>query len=222
MGHLSDLQTEYGKKGLNVIALTGEGRDVNLRYMVHNDSGFRYKVGIGGGGAYGVTGVPHAYLIDAEGIVRWEGSPSSLSGKTIEGYLKQVKPLDQAEMDRRAQKMLDLGESLAADKLFVRAEQQFERVAQAYPKADAAEKAKARAKEMREGDNKAEYDAQASIAKLVGGPEAPDPNAKKLKGKQIEAAAKKLAKMAEDLASETPRAAKLASEWATIFSTPWE
>lgn len=221
MGHLSDLQTEYGKKGLNVLALTGEGRDVNLRYMVHNDSGFRYKVGIGGGGAYGVSGVPHAYLIDVNGVVRWEGSPSGLSKKTIEGYLKEVKPLDEAEIDRRAQKMLDLGESLAADKLFLRAEKQFERVVATYPKAGAAEKAKERAKEMREGDNKAEYDAQASIAKLVGGAEAPDPDAKKFKGKQIESIAKKLSKMADDMA-ETPRAAKLASEWATIFSTPWQ
>ena len=223
MGHLSKLQDEYGKKGLHVIAINGENREMHLRYMVHQDPGFTYKLAIGGGSAYAVKGIPHAYLIDPDGIVVWEGSPSSMSEKKdLAPALKKVRKPTDEEAAARADKMLQHAEALAADKLFLRAEAAFAKIGDLYPRTDAAEKAKERADAMSADDNEAEYKAQAEIAKLVGGLEAPDPADKKLKGKQIERNAKKLRELAEEFSESAPRSAKLAEEWAVVFETPWE
>ena len=221
MGHLSDLQDDYGKKGLHVLALTGEERRMNLQYMVHTDNNFTFKVGLRGGGAYEVRGIPHAYLIDTEGTVVWEGSPGSLSKKVIEAELKKVREPTEEEAEARASKMLKHGEALANEGLVLRAEIAFEKLVKTYPKTASAEAAKERAGEMSADDNKAEYDAQASIAKMVGGPEVPDPYGKKTKGKKLEKNAKKLRKYAESWAETAPRSAKLAEEYAFIFENKW-
>jgi len=69
---------------------------------------------------------------------------------------------------------------------------------------------------------RAELAAQKDIARVVGGVEAPDPSGKRPKPKQIAAAAKRLAELAEDLRATAPRAAALAAEWFEIYATPWE
>ncbi len=223
MGHLSKLQDEFGKKGLNVIAINGESKDVHLRYMVHNDPGFRYKLAIGSGNEYGVSGIPHAYLIDPEGKVVWEGSPSSMSAKKdLLPVLKMVREPTEDETAERAQKSLQWAEAFAADGLVLRAEAAFEKVVDLYPKTAAAETAKERAAAMSEGDNATEYKAQEAIAKVVGGIEGPDPTAKKMKGKIVERNVGKLQKLADSFAEDAPRAQKLAEEWAGIFANPWQ
>ena len=92
MGHLAKLTDEYGGRGLNVIGLTTDEVDVTRRFLVHTPAGrqVNYAVAVGGGGEYGVTRFPYAYLIGPDGTVAWEGNPGSLSDKTIEKLLGQV------------------------------------------------------------------------------------------------------------------------------------
>jgi len=44
----------------------------------------------GASSAYGGGGIPHAYLLDSEGVVTWEGHPASLSDGTIEKLLRKT------------------------------------------------------------------------------------------------------------------------------------
>ena len=39
-------------------------------------------------------GIPHSYLIGADGKVLWSGHPAEINDETIEGYLKDVKKAD--------------------------------------------------------------------------------------------------------------------------------
>jgi hypothetical protein len=224
VGHLSKLQDEYGKKGLTIIAITGEDKDMNLRYMVHNDPGFRYKVAIGGASGYEMPGVPFAFLIDAEGKIVYRGSPGGLSKKKVLlPALKQVREPTEEEVAARSQKMLDFAEAFVADKMYLRAELAFDKLIAKFPKSEAAATAKERKKAMLDEDGaKAEHDAQKKIAKLVGGVEAPDGSSKKMKSKQIESAVKKLKKLAEGFEETAPRSAELAQEWRNIFRIKWQ
>ena len=223
MGHLSDLQDEFGKKGLHVIGITGEDRAMNLRYMVHNDPGFRYKVAIGGASGYEMPGVPFAFLIDAQGEIAYRGSPGGLSKKKILlPALKEVREPTDEEVAARSQKMYDFAEAFAADKLYLRAEVAFEKLIEVFPKSEAATTAKERMKAMLDEEGaQDEYAAQKQIAKLVGGVEAPDASGKALKSKQVESAVKKFEKMTEDFKEKAPRAAELAEEWRDIFRIAW-
>jgi len=49
-------------------------------------------VGISSGAssAYGGGGIPHAYLVDPDGVVTWEGHPASLNDGTIEKLLRKT------------------------------------------------------------------------------------------------------------------------------------
>jgi len=223
VGHLSKLQDEYGKKGLTVIAITGEDKKMNLRYMVHNDPGFKYKVAIGGASGYEMPGVPFTFLIDPEGKIVYRGSPGGLSTKKVlKPALKQVREPTEEELSARSQKMYDFAEAFAADKFYLRAEMAFEALIKKFPKSEAAATAKERMKEMLEEDGaKDEYAAQKKVAKLVGGVEAPDPDGKKMKNKQIEAAVKKLKKLTEAFSESAPRAAQMAEDWRHIFRIKW-
>lgn len=224
MGHLSKLQSEYGKKGLVVIAITGEDKATNLRYMVHQDPGFAYRVAIGGAPGYEMPGVPYAFLIDAEGKIVYRGSPGGLSKKKVLlPALKDVRDPTPEEVAARSAKMLAFAEAFADDGLYLRAEQAFDALIDRFPDSEGARTAAERKKALLDDDAaRAEHDAQQRIARIVGGVEGPDPEGKRLKGKQIEAAARKLEKLAEDLAESAPRSARLAAEWQAIFATPWE
>ena len=49
MSHLVSLKDDFGKKGLNIIAIVNEDEDLVWRYMAHNDPSFNYKIALGGG-----------------------------------------------------------------------------------------------------------------------------------------------------------------------------
>lgn len=219
MGHLSKLTEEYGKKGFNIVAITNEDLDMNLRYMVHNDANFKYTVAIGGGGEYGVTGIPHAYLIGPEGKVHWQGSPGSMPKKKLEALLKNVdkKPAKDV-LEARAEKMYAWADKFAEDKQVFRAHHELTELTKKYKGTRAAKKAAERMKELATGDNKAEFDAQKSLFKTLGFVEIPK---EKLKKKKRASIAKKLEKFQEANSSKAPGAAKLARKWARIMNSPW-
>ncbi len=222
MGHLSKLQDEYGDKGLHVLAMTSEDQKMTMRYMVHNDNNFTYKVGIGSPGDYGVTGIPHAYLIDPDGKVVWQGSASSLSKKDLGKILKKRKAPDEYHIEKVSKKMLAFGDSLRDDKQVLRAKVQYGKLVKAYPGTPAAEKAAEEIKAIGDDEDlKAEMAAQLAIAKITGGIEAPNPNAKKLKSKKVVSGAKKLRKLAAKWAESAPRSAQLAKDWASIMEIRW-
>ncbi len=222
------LTEEYGKKGFNIVALTGEelnkdldsARSMNLRWLAHEKPEVNYAIAIGGAGEYAVTGVPYVVLIGPDGTVEYEGGPGSLSDKVIAGALKKVKPPTPEQLEAKAQKRAEMAEKFAADKLFARAEHELTQVARLYATTEAGKKAAERAKEIADGEEtKAEVAAQKDVYKALGGMEHPG---EKLKSKECESLAKKLEKKATDLDATAPRAAKLARDWAAILRNPWK
>ncbi len=222
MGHLSKLQDKYRDKGLTVIGITGEDRATNLRYMLHQDPGFTYRIAIGSAPGYETPQFPWSVLIAPDGSVAWQDSPARMSTKKdLKPLLAQVREPTAAELEARTTKMLRYAESFVADQLYVRAELAFQTLIDTYPTSDAATTAKTRMKSMLGSeDARAEYGAQQAIVKIVGGVDAPDPSAKRVKN--AERVATKLAKLGKTYRETAPRASKLAFEWQELYRVAWE
>jgi hypothetical protein len=182
--------------------------------MAFQDPSFSYRVAIGGGD-YGVKGVPHAFLIDVEGKIVWEGHPGSLPKEELAKALKAVQPSKDA-VEARAKKRLAKAEKNASEKLFTIAESDLLAVKKDFPGTEAASKADEKLKEVTAGE---EYAAQKKVAQAIGGVERP---MTKIKGKNSESLSKKLEKMAQEMEGATPVAAKLARQWAELLSEPWK
>lgn len=114
--HLKEVDAEFGKQGLRVLALSDEEQSAVEPYVDQMDLPFLVASGSSSGDAYGVTGIPHTFLIDAQGTLVWEGSPGDLSKATIKKALKGAKrpKVDhlsvrmEGEVDKRVEKARDL------------------------------------------------------------------------------------------------------------------
>jgi hypothetical protein len=89
--HLKEVDAEFGNQGLKVLALSDEPMDLVEPYVEQLDLNFTVASGSGSNGPYGVTGIPHSVLIDAEGNIAWQGSPYDLSKAVLKKALKGAK-----------------------------------------------------------------------------------------------------------------------------------
>jgi hypothetical protein len=110
------VDAEFSSQGLKVLALSDETLSLVEPYVEQLDLNFTVAAGSSSIGAYGVTGIPHSVLIDAEGNVAWQGSPNDLSKGVIKKALKGAKhPKSdflavhfEPEVDARVAKAADL------------------------------------------------------------------------------------------------------------------
>jgi len=74
--HLNEIYEENKDKGLHVIGFTREDRATVEAFM--EEIPIAYPVGLesDSGDDYGVTGIPHAYLVGGDGAILWEGHPA--------------------------------------------------------------------------------------------------------------------------------------------------
>jgi hypothetical protein len=70
--------------------VTGEGQGPTDKWVAKTDAKFAYGYDKGSqlGRWFGVRGIPHAVLIDPNGVIVWRGNPSTLKAKTIEPHLE--------------------------------------------------------------------------------------------------------------------------------------
>jgi thiol-disulfide isomerase/thioredoxin len=94
--HVQELHNKYGDKGLIVIGHT-DGSSKNLQQFI-KDKKITYQISLGNtiGDQWGVTGIPHVFIVDVAGNVAWEGHPAELKDEVIETQLKRVKPMGEA------------------------------------------------------------------------------------------------------------------------------
>ena len=89
MGHLNELQDTYGNRGLTVLGVTSEGAGSTEPWI--DEKGARYAYAYDKGGQlsrwFGVSGIPHAALVDPMGEVVWTGHPGKLDSKLVEQSL---------------------------------------------------------------------------------------------------------------------------------------
>ncbi|MBL1218758.1 MAG: hypothetical protein D8M59_14845 [Planctomycetes bacterium] len=92
--HLNELHHEYADDGVVIIGVSDEPSSKVAPFI--KTMPMDYIVASGGGQAnkdFGIRGIPHAFVVDAKGIVQWDGHPQD-SGfeKAIEKALKDTPP----------------------------------------------------------------------------------------------------------------------------------
>jgi thiol-disulfide isomerase/thioredoxin len=77
--HLNELQTKYGADGLQILSFTEEDRATVEAFQKQARTPIEYTVAVGSsmGRTYGVTGIPHAFLVGRDGKLVWHGHPAS-------------------------------------------------------------------------------------------------------------------------------------------------
>lgn len=87
--HLNQLHKTYKGRGLIVVGITNETKSkvdefrktLPMDYAVGLDAGGKYS------GQFGISGIPHALLVNSAGKIVWEGHPMELQGAEIEKIL---------------------------------------------------------------------------------------------------------------------------------------
>lgn len=84
---------------MQVLAISNEASSKVQSFIA--DEGITYTVGVSTDAlaAYGGGGIPHAYLIGADGVVAWHGHPASLPQEELERLLRHT--FDPARLTRR-------------------------------------------------------------------------------------------------------------------------
>lgn len=94
MPHLEELRAEFADRGLIVITIT-VNRNVSGEWQYLADNGYTQFIALSearDGGertmdAYGVSRIPHAFLIDYQGVIRFTGHTNLLQSDMIEELL---------------------------------------------------------------------------------------------------------------------------------------
>jgi thiol-disulfide isomerase/thioredoxin len=86
--HLNELFEKYKARGLVVIGVTDEDAATVLKFT--EKTPMHYAVAVGDkklGDLFGISGIPHAMLVDRTGKILWEGHPLELTDALIEKIL---------------------------------------------------------------------------------------------------------------------------------------
>jgi thiol-disulfide isomerase/thioredoxin len=75
--HLNELHKSHASDGLVVLSLTDQDKSAVEKFVDQKGDGMSYAVGMGSetGRDYGVSGIPHAFVIGRDGKLAWEGHP---------------------------------------------------------------------------------------------------------------------------------------------------
>jgi thiol-disulfide isomerase/thioredoxin len=87
--HLNELNKKYKDKGLVIIGISDE--DQKTVETFRKSTPMEYHVALdkkGLGQKFGVSGIPHAFVVGKDGKVIWEGHPMQLTDAEIEKALK--------------------------------------------------------------------------------------------------------------------------------------
>lgn len=90
--HLREVHESFDARGLHIVSVTKEDRGTVEPFAKSN--GMTWRLALDSSGsvseAYGVTGIPTAFLIGGDGTVHWQGHPASLNEQILEGVLGSV------------------------------------------------------------------------------------------------------------------------------------
>jgi cytochrome c biogenesis protein CcmG/thiol:disulfide interchange protein DsbE len=88
--HLNEIHAKYKDRGLLVVGVTDEPnavikkfqKEVPMDYAVATDTGGRLNEKMG------ISGIPHAFLVNKSGEIVWQGHPNRLTDADIEKILE--------------------------------------------------------------------------------------------------------------------------------------
>ena len=89
--HLNKLHKKYKDKGVVIIGLSNEKSDTVQKFVKKQD--MKYIVGAGSksGRAYGVKGIPTAFIVGPDGKLLWQGHPMNGLDAALEKAVKAIK-----------------------------------------------------------------------------------------------------------------------------------
>jgi thiol-disulfide isomerase/thioredoxin len=74
--HLNALHDAYASRGLRIVSLTDQSREGVEPFLKQTPIKGVVGVGSDSGSDYGVTAIPHAFLIGRDGKLIWQGHPA--------------------------------------------------------------------------------------------------------------------------------------------------
>ncbi len=88
--HLNELQKKFKDKGLVIVGITKEKEDVVTKFRGTTPMDYTVALDEKGslGKTFGVSGIPHAFVVGKDGKIAWNGHPMELTDAEIEKALK--------------------------------------------------------------------------------------------------------------------------------------
>ena len=90
--HLQELSDEYRERGFEIVAVSKEDANLIQSKLVEAKSVTYGVVKADIGNLYQTRGIPHCWVLDAEGMLLFEGHPSGVTGDKVEGWIKDLAP----------------------------------------------------------------------------------------------------------------------------------
>ncbi len=95
--HLTDLQRAFKDRNVTVLAITMEEVDHVAEFVEDEGDNMQYTVAIDGDrktwaaymDASGARGIPHVFVVDADGVIAWQGHPRE---PELENLLDEMAP----------------------------------------------------------------------------------------------------------------------------------
>lgn len=108
--HLTEMQKKFKDKGVVFIGVTEEKSEVVKKFVEKMGDKMDYTVAIDEGKtsegymqAYGIGGIPHAFIVDKEGNVAWEGHPMAGLDKVLDEIIAGKYDLSEAKAKAKKQ-----------------------------------------------------------------------------------------------------------------------
>jgi len=113
--HLTELQKKYKDKGVVVIGVSDEEASVIKPFVDKMGDSMNYVVAADDGGktgqaymqAFGITSIPHAFIVDKAGAIVWEGGISGRFDQALEQVVNGKYDLEAAKNYAKAMKVGD-------------------------------------------------------------------------------------------------------------------
>ncbi len=90
--HLIELNNTYRERGFEILAVSKEEAATIESKLIKAKSPTYGVVKADIGSLYTTRGIPHGWVLDAEGKCIWEGHPSGIKNETIEEWIKDLAP----------------------------------------------------------------------------------------------------------------------------------
>jgi peroxiredoxin len=126
--HLTKVQRDFKDKGVVVVGVSAEDADTVKSFVGEMGSKMEYLVAADDQGAtskaylwaFGIEGIPHAFVVDKEGRIAWHGHPMAGLGDVIEAILSGDYDIRTAQLYERTFELIVrycglAGESLSED-----------------------------------------------------------------------------------------------------------
>jgi cytochrome c biogenesis protein CcmG/thiol:disulfide interchange protein DsbE len=87
--HMNELHATYASRGLVVLGVAFNEKEAVIAPFAKANA-MAYPIGIEDGSAVkvlGIQGIPHAFLVDPNGVIVWAGHPAQLGQQTVENAL---------------------------------------------------------------------------------------------------------------------------------------